>query len=101
MATTEKESVRQTGVVEALGAVAVGVWAGSWWAAVAAFLALYLAGCWVWPRRICPRCRKRNYRDDGRGNLRDRRCRRCGGSGDIRRLGAYVFGWGSRDDDED
>lgn len=95
---SDERPIRQTGVVETIGALAAAVWAGSWVAFVVVWLALYLLGCFIWPRRICPRCGKDKYRHDGRGNLRDRRCRRCGGDGDIRRLGSYVFGWGSRED---
>lgn len=57
---------------------------------------LYLLSCLVLPRRRCWRCVGRRYRGDGRGNLRDRNCRACGGAGDARRVGAVLLGAGVR-----
>lgn len=60
-----------------------------------AAIGLYLVSCAIWPHRKCWRCRGAKWRGDGRGNLRPRRCRVCGGRGNVRRAGARLIGMGS------
>lgn len=51
-------------------------------------LIVYLVWCQLSPLWPCPRCQGQRYVTLGRGHMRDRNCRRCGGKGVVRRLGA-------------
>lgn len=42
-------------------------------------LLAYLAWCWAYPWKPCPRCSGQSRFSDGSGNYRISECRRCGG----------------------
>lgn len=69
--------------VDGPGAVAVAV--------VGAFVA-YLVGCAFFPLRLCWLCRGKGMVSDGRQNLRERPCLRCGRRRILRRPGARLIG---------
>ena len=57
-----------------------------------ALAALTALGCWrvsvaLWPTRLCPSCKGRKT-NAGSNRQRWGTCRRCGGTGHVRRLGA-------------
>jgi hypothetical protein len=67
--------------------------------AVAAWGFWYMVSCAVWPLRTCWRCAgtKQPRFGDGLGSWRDKVCRRCVGSGELRRWGALMLGRGAPD----
>lgn len=94
------DEVRSAAVSLLVGFVAAGlvgakVGANPTWVTVGSLVAavvFYLAWCRVFRTRVCPRCGSAKERHDGLGHQRDRNCRRCGGDGRERRLGAVVQG---------
>ena len=75
-------SAQQMGV-DGTGALVVG--------AGGALLA-YLAGCAMFPIRRCWWCKSKPFITDGRGNMREKPCIRCGRKRTIRRPGARLIG---------
>lgn len=71
-----------------LGAQAEEIMVGT----LVATVLVYLGWCRVFRTRVCPRCSGRGEWTDGHGHQRPRNCRRCGGSGRERRLGAVLQG---------
>ncbi len=64
-----------------------------------AWAVVYLGSCALFPLRNCGACdgQGKPRRGDGRGNWRDRVCRRCKGEKERRRWGALLLGRGAPD----
>lgn len=72
--------------------IAAGLYLGSIWWALPIWLVIYTLWCSAFPKRLCWWCGGSKTRTDGRGNIRDKHCRRCNNEGKVYRVGARLMG---------